>query len=89
MSGCTELPDGNMETQGGLGVQQLKVRHLSTTQLILRRGVTMFTAVALLAVGTTVHFLVPLPQTQSVNNNFTMDWSNTTYAPDQFFSTVQ
>ncbi|XP_075330709.1 multidrug and toxin extrusion protein 1-like [Odontesthes bonariensis] len=89
MSVCAELPDGNTETQGGLGVQQLKVRHLSTTQLILRRGVTMFTAVALLAVGTTVHFLVPLPQTQSVNSNFTMDWINTTYAPDQFFPTVQ
>ncbi|XP_073342105.1 multidrug and toxin extrusion protein 1-like [Pagrus major] len=71
------------ETQGG---QQLKGGHLSITQLILRRGLTMFAAVALLALGTSVHFLVPLPETSEAN--FTSDWINTTYSPDQIFSTV-
>uniref|UniRef100_A0A3B4UCW3 Multidrug and toxin extrusion protein n=1 Tax=Seriola dumerili TaxID=41447 RepID=A0A3B4UCW3_SERDU len=56
---------------------------LSTTQLILRRGITMFATVALLAVGTSVHFLVPLPEILSSE-----DWINTTYTPDQIFSTV-
>uniref|UniRef100_A0A3Q2NTQ8 Multidrug and toxin extrusion protein n=1 Tax=Fundulus heteroclitus TaxID=8078 RepID=A0A3Q2NTQ8_FUNHE len=51
--------DGNPERQGGCEVQQLKDRHLSTTQLIIRRGLTVLVAVALLAVGTAVHLLVP------------------------------
>lgn len=43
----------------------------------------MFAAVALLAVGAGVHFLVPLPETNS-----TVDSINTTYTPDQIFSTM-
>uniref|UniRef100_A0A3Q1BVG2 Multidrug and toxin extrusion protein n=1 Tax=Amphiprion ocellaris TaxID=80972 RepID=A0A3Q1BVG2_AMPOC len=76
--------DGSAEPQGG--VQQLKGGRLSTTQLILRRGLTMFMAVSLLAVGATVRFLVPLPETPSVN--FTADWMNSTKTPDHIFSTV-
>ncbi|XP_059187664.1 multidrug and toxin extrusion protein 1-like [Centropristis striata] len=83
MSVSTECHNGNKETQDG---QQLKGGRLSTSQLVLRRGLTMFAAVALLAVGTCVHFLVPLPEI--VPSNSTLDWINTTYTPDQTVSTV-
>ena len=86
MSVSTESHDGNPGTQGGRGVQQLKGGRLSITQLILSRGLTMFAAVALLAVGASVHFLVPLPETSKAN--LTSEWINTTYSPDQIFSTV-
>uniref|UniRef100_A0A4W6BV68 Multidrug and toxin extrusion protein n=1 Tax=Lates calcarifer TaxID=8187 RepID=A0A4W6BV68_LATCA len=76
-----ECHDGNV-------VQQMRGGRLSTTQLILRRGLTMFAAVGLLAVGASVHFLVPLPETPPSEANHTMDWINTTYTPDQIFSTV-
>ncbi|KAG8001922.1 Multidrug and toxin extrusion protein 1 [Nibea albiflora] len=68
--------------------QQLKDGRLSTTQLILRRGLTLFAAVSLLAVGLSAHFLVSRPQMLSSQANFTLDWINTTYTPDQIFSTV-
>ncbi|XP_023260359.1 multidrug and toxin extrusion protein 1-like [Seriola lalandi dorsalis] len=83
MSVRSECHDANTEMQGGHVVQQVKGGRLSTTQMILRRGITMFAAVALLAVGTSVHFLVPLPEILSSE-----DWINTTYTPDQIFSTV-
>lgn len=88
MSVSTECPDGDTETQRGHVVQQVKADRLSITQLIFRRGLTMFAAIALLAVGVCVHFLVPLPETLSSEANFTMDWINTTYTPDQILSTV-
>uniref|UniRef100_A0A8C9Z020 Multidrug and toxin extrusion protein n=1 Tax=Sander lucioperca TaxID=283035 RepID=A0A8C9Z020_SANLU len=72
-----ERHDGKMEKQRGHVVQQLKGCRLSTTQLILRRGLTMFAAVALLAVGASVHLLVPLPETLPSEANFTLDWINT------------
>ncbi|XP_041850802.1 multidrug and toxin extrusion protein 1-like isoform X2 [Melanotaenia boesemani] len=84
MSVSTECRDGIDETQHGHEVQ-LK-GHLSTSQLIIRRGFTVFAAVALLAVGVTVHSLVPLPET--AKNNHTTDWINASYAPDQIFSTI-
>ncbi|KAM7399140.1 hypothetical protein PAMP_018429 [Pampus punctatissimus] len=85
----TECHDGDTETQCGHVVQQVNAGRLSITQLILRRGLTMFAAVALLAVGVCVHFLVPLPETLSLEANSTMDgWINTTYIPDQIFSTT-
>uniref|UniRef100_A0A3B4UBP1 Multidrug and toxin extrusion protein n=1 Tax=Seriola dumerili TaxID=41447 RepID=A0A3B4UBP1_SERDU len=84
----TECHDGNTETQDGHVVQQVKGGRLSTTQLILRRGLTMFLAVGLLAVGASVHFLAPFPQTFSSEANFTKAWINTTYTPDQILSTV-
>ncbi|XP_069568486.1 multidrug and toxin extrusion protein 1-like [Brachyistius frenatus] len=88
MSVSTEWHGGNTETQGGHVAQQLKGSRLSTTQLVLRRGLTVFAAVGLLAVGASVHFLVPLPETLSANSNLTMDWINTTYTPDQVYPTV-
>uniref|UniRef100_A0A669B2H6 Multidrug and toxin extrusion protein n=1 Tax=Oreochromis niloticus TaxID=8128 RepID=A0A669B2H6_ORENI len=63
-----------------------KSSHLSITQLIIRRGLTMFAAVGLLAVGVGVYFLVPLPETLPANS--TMDWINSTDTPDQIFTGV-
>ncbi|XP_063763388.1 multidrug and toxin extrusion protein 1-like [Eleginops maclovinus] len=83
-SGCQ---DGNTETESGHVVRQLKGGRLSTTQLILRRGLVMFAAVSLLAAGASVHFLVPLPETLHSEDNFTLDSINTTYSTDQMFST--
>ncbi|KAM9733980.1 multidrug and toxin extrusion protein 1-like [Menidia menidia] len=82
MAVCSEPCDKNTEMQGG------KVGHLSTAQLILRRGLVMLAAVALLAVGTAVHLLVPSPQPRSASN-FTTDWINATFSPDQVYSTAQ
>ncbi|XP_029373594.1 multidrug and toxin extrusion protein 1-like [Echeneis naucrates] len=79
----TECYNWNMETQGGPVVQQVTGGRLSTTQLILRRGLTLFSAVALLVVGASVHFLVSLPDNLSSENLI-----NTTYTPDQIISTV-
>ncbi|XP_047450304.1 multidrug and toxin extrusion protein 1-like [Mugil cephalus] len=83
VDGCmpvsTECHDGDTETQSGHAVQRLKADRPSTTQLILRRGLIMFAAVALLAIGASVHFLVPLPEVLSANANSTTDWINTTY----------
>lgn len=84
ISVSTEQHDEDTETQHG----HVKTDHLSNTQLILRRGLTMFVAVALLAVAVCVRFLVPLPENLSVQANFTMDGINTTYLPDVILSTV-
>ena len=88
MSVSTARHDGDTETQRGHMIQQANASHLSITQLILRRGLTLFVAVALLAVGAGVHILVPLPEIRTSEANFTMDWINTTYTPDQILSTV-
>ncbi|KAM4742309.1 multidrug and toxin extrusion protein 1-like [Anableps anableps] len=89
ISVSTEDQDGNTERQGSYEVQHLKDSHLSTTQLIIRRGLAMFAAVALLAMGAAVHFLVPLPEIRSAEGNHTAtDWINATYTPDPIFSTV-
>lgn len=81
----TDCHNGNTETDGEHEVQQQKGKHLSASQLILRRGLTAFAAVALLAVGLSVHFLVALPKDISSKRNRTMDWFNTT---DQIFPTA-
>ncbi|XP_005739430.1 multidrug and toxin extrusion protein 1-like isoform X2 [Pundamilia nyererei] len=83
MSVSTECQDRGTVVQDRDVTQKLKGSRLSITQLILRRGLIMFAAVALLAVGAGVHFLVPLPETNS-----TVDSINTTYTPDQIFSTM-
>ncbi|XP_039865027.1 solute carrier family 47 member 4 isoform X2 [Simochromis diagramma] len=83
MSVSTECQDRGTVVQDRDVTQKLKGSRLSITQLILRRGLIMFAAVALLAVGAGVHFLVPLPETNS-----TVDLINTTYTPDQIFSTM-
>lgn len=59
---------------------------LSTTQLVLRRGLTVLAAIVILAVGTSVHLLQPLPI--SSWSNLSVDWSNTTYPPELTPSTV-
>uniref|UniRef100_A0A1A7Y007 Multidrug and toxin extrusion protein n=1 Tax=Iconisemion striatum TaxID=60296 RepID=A0A1A7Y007_9TELE len=87
VSVSTEAHDGNTEREGGHVVQQLKDNRLSITQLIIRRGLTAFAAVALLSVGTVVLFLIPLPEIQPAESNYTRDWINATYSPDSIFST--
>ena len=87
MSVKSDGPDGSTETQGG-HVQQQDRRRLSITQLVLRRGLTVLAVVGLLVAGASVHLLVPLPETLPATANHTMDWVNTTYSPDQTFSTV-
>lgn len=79
----SEYHDGNRDTQGGHVVQQVRGGHLSLSQLILRRGLTMLAAVALLVLGACVHFFVPLPEPLSYQDSI-----NTTYSPDQNSSTV-
>ncbi|PWA22061.1 hypothetical protein CCH79_00010301, partial [Gambusia affinis] len=74
----TQQHDGNSETRVEQEVRQQKSGRLSTTQLIIRRGLTMVTALAFLAVGTAVHFLVPLPE---IGSNSTLDGINTTFPP--------
>uniref|UniRef100_A0A8C7HF83 Multidrug and toxin extrusion protein n=1 Tax=Oncorhynchus kisutch TaxID=8019 RepID=A0A8C7HF83_ONCKI len=63
---------------------------LSTTQLVLRRGFTVLAAIVILAVGTSVHLLLPLPI--SSWRHLSVDWSNTTftttYPPELTPSTV-
>ncbi|XP_071770729.2 multidrug and toxin extrusion protein 1 [Centroberyx gerrardi] len=84
----TDSQDGNTGAESGHVVQQSERGHLSTTQLILRRGLAAFAAVALLAVGTSVHILVPLPEILPSEGNLTMGWINTTHPPDQIQSTL-
>lgn len=81
MSVSTESHD---EREGGHVAQQLRDNRLSTTQLIIRRGLALFAAVALLAVGATVHLLVPLPDVHSAESNHTINWINATHPPDSF-----
>ncbi|KAM9733981.1 multidrug and toxin extrusion protein 1-like isoform 1-T2 [Menidia menidia] len=88
VSVSTESHDGKTKMEGGLSARQLNGNHLSTTQLIVRRGLTVFTAAALLAVGATVHFLVPLPEILPPGSNYTADLINATYSPNQTLSSV-
>lgn len=81
--------DRDSERKAGLRIQQQKTARLSATQLLIRRGLTVFAAVALLAVGAGVHILVPLPEAHSAQANFTSDWINATVAPHQFLPTAE
>ncbi|XP_077397866.1 multidrug and toxin extrusion protein 1-like [Festucalex cinctus] len=70
--GGSKTPPGDREDTG----------HLSVSQLVLRRGITMVTALGLLAVGTCVHFLVPPPEsTLLLHANLTS--MNATHSPPQ------
>ncbi|XP_020784411.2 multidrug and toxin extrusion protein 1-like [Boleophthalmus pectinirostris] len=51
---------------------------LSPGQLLLRRGLVALGAVAILALGVSVHFLVPLPESHSLQINSTLNQVNTT-----------
>ncbi|XP_028319929.1 multidrug and toxin extrusion protein 1-like isoform X2 [Gouania willdenowi] len=81
---CLTEDTEKVEVQANQG---LNGNRLSNTQLIFRRGLTMFAVAALLAVGTSVHFLVPLPEIPSKNSS-TTQWINTTYAPDQILTNI-
>uniref|UniRef100_A0A672H066 Multidrug and toxin extrusion protein n=1 Tax=Salarias fasciatus TaxID=181472 RepID=A0A672H066_SALFA len=67
VSVSTEGGDGSAEAQEGAAAPQPKKRSLSTMQLLVRRGLTVCAAVALLAVGICVHVAVPLPTHPSAN----------------------
>ncbi|XP_061575588.1 multidrug and toxin extrusion protein 1-like [Cololabis saira] len=86
MSVSTECYDGNTETNGVHVARQQEAGRLSPSQLIVRRGLVMFAALTLLAVGASVHFFVPLPETHSAERNHTIDLINSTHPPDQSFS---
>lgn len=79
--------DGNPEMKNGHVIQQLKAGHLSVNQLVVRRGLTVFALVSLLAAGMCCHFLVPLPESLPAANR-TMDLINSTYSPHQVVSSV-
>lgn len=69
--------------QDGLRKGQEKEKEappLSTSQLIIRRGLTTLAAVLVLAAGTAVHLTVPLPEVPYTNH--TLDWENFT-SPSQ------
>uniref|UniRef100_A0A3P9AJ64 Multidrug and toxin extrusion protein n=2 Tax=Esox lucius TaxID=8010 RepID=A0A3P9AJ64_ESOLU len=79
--------NGTPEVQRGNGSPTAR---LSTAQLVLRRGITVLAAIAILTVGTSLHVLLPLPI--SSWSNMTADWSNitynTTYRPDLVQTTL-
>uniref|UniRef100_A0A3B4AGF4 Multidrug and toxin extrusion protein n=1 Tax=Periophthalmus magnuspinnatus TaxID=409849 RepID=A0A3B4AGF4_9GOBI len=77
---CDEAVKPN-EHQGG-GV-------LSPCQLLLRRGLVVLGAVAILAIGVSVRFLVPLPESQSSLINSTLNWVNTTDPSTMLFPIQQ
>uniref|UniRef100_A0A8C6KHN0 Multidrug and toxin extrusion protein n=1 Tax=Nothobranchius furzeri TaxID=105023 RepID=A0A8C6KHN0_NOTFU len=79
MSVKTEQHDEDSETKDRRAVQQQKPSRLSTTQLIIGRGLILFAALVLLAVGAAVHLLVPLPEVDSAKANLTLGWINTTF----------
>ncbi|XP_005804147.1 multidrug and toxin extrusion protein 1-like isoform X2 [Xiphophorus maculatus] len=84
----TEDQDGHAGRPGGREVGRTD-GHLSTTQLIIRRGLAMLAAAALLAVGAVAHFLVPLPEFRSAEGNRTAaSRINATHPPDPIYSTV-
>ncbi|XP_061828129.1 multidrug and toxin extrusion protein 1-like isoform X1 [Nerophis lumbriciformis] len=63
--------------------RRANAEQLSLGQLLLRRGLTLFAALALLAAGAGVHYLVPLPRILHPNGNqTTTHWSNGSYTPD-------
>lgn len=83
-----ETPEGGMRKEDQLSTSQKRLRktqeavmskenRLSTSQLIIRRGLTTLTAVLILALGMTVHFILPLPEVTSITNS-TLDLENST-----------
>lgn len=75
---CAERYDSRSEEQSD---HRQARGGLSSTQLVLRRGLVTLGAVALLAVGVTVRFLVPLPESRFLKTNSTLDWGNATDDP--------
>ncbi|XP_028319932.1 multidrug and toxin extrusion protein 1-like [Gouania willdenowi] len=81
------LHERSTGTNGGPADQHHRGGRLTTTQLIVRRGILIFAAVCLLAVGVGVRLLVPLPVTSSKHNS-TLDLFNTTQTPVLLTPTV-
>lgn len=78
--------EGEWDRQGEEGSPRTL---LSTTQLILRRGLTVLAAMVILAVGTSVHLLMPPPDAYTLSEgNLTVDWTNTSYPPEPVQSTL-
>ncbi|NP_001289183.1 solute carrier family 47 member 4 [Danio rerio] len=64
------------------GVEEKPPVLLSTTQLVLRRGLTTVAALLILAVGIIIHLTVPLPQVSyGAGANYTVDSNFTTANP--------
>ncbi|XP_057695505.1 multidrug and toxin extrusion protein 1-like isoform X2 [Corythoichthys intestinalis] len=60
--------------------QQVNADQLPVSQLLLRRGLTLLAAIALLAIGTCVYLLVPLPEAPPSKSNLTaIEWGNSTH----------
>ncbi|KAM9812966.1 multidrug and toxin extrusion protein 1-like [Syngnathus typhle] len=76
---CDECPDVDSKSPPG---NKEDAGHLSVSQLVLRRGITMVTALGLLAVGTCVHFLVPPPES-SMLLHANLTFNNATNSPLQ------
>ncbi|KAL2096119.1 hypothetical protein ACEWY4_008267 [Coilia grayii] len=69
--------------------QQQPAPLLSSSQLLLRRGLTTLTALLILGVGLTLHLLLPLPESSwSSHVNATMEDANWTTAPPLEQSTL-
>ncbi|KAA0720306.1 Multidrug and toxin extrusion protein 1 [Triplophysa tibetana] len=61
---------------------------LSMNQLVLRRGLTLLTAVLILIAGIAIHMTCPLPEPfSSPHSNLTINWSNFS-TPDTFINTT-
>lgn len=71
-----------------MGFRDPTIGHLSAVQLLVRRGLALLVVVGLLAAGVSVYFLVPLKEMALSGSNFTLDGINTTFSPDQMYSTV-
>ncbi|KAL2096120.1 hypothetical protein ACEWY4_008268 [Coilia grayii] len=72
----------------GTGNQQQPAALLSSSQLLLRRGLATLTALLILGVGLTLHLLLPLPESSwSSRVNATMEDGNWTTAPPLEHST--
>ncbi|XP_077402356.1 multidrug and toxin extrusion protein 1 [Vanacampus margaritifer] len=57
--------------------EDTRVKQLSTTQLVLRRGFAIWVAAMTLVAGVAVHFAFPIPEIpMSSSTNFTEIWSN-------------
>ncbi|KAM6960536.1 multidrug and toxin extrusion protein 1-like [Aplochiton taeniatus] len=81
--GYVSVSDEGQDRQEGSEQQERDGRPrvpLSTSQMILRRGLTVLAAIVALVVGTSVHLLLPLPESPAtLKGNLTGDLVNTTY----------
>ncbi|XP_034025060.1 multidrug and toxin extrusion protein 1-like [Thalassophryne amazonica] len=75
--------DLSSDTPCGHVAPRMERGHLSTNQLLFRRGLTVCAAAAVLAVGASLHVLLPVLETPSSSRvNFTTNWINATHPPD-------